>query len=121
MADMNLFQKLVEIRKEVKSFNKDTKGFGYTYVSGSQAISKIREKMDELNVLLVPFKYITCYFSTLFLLSSFFFLLRDSHVMSRDNFLQLIIFPFLSAFAFLICFALESCPFPPNSDILPNY
>ena len=54
MADMNLFQKLVEIRKEVKSFNKDTKGFGYTYVSGSQAISKIREKMDELNVLLVP-------------------------------------------------------------------
>ena len=51
---MNLYQKLVEIRKEVKGFSKDTKGFGYTYVSGSQAISKIREKMDELNVLLVP-------------------------------------------------------------------
>ena len=54
MSEKNLFQKLVEIRKEVKGFNKDTKGFGYTYVSGSQAISKIRDKMDELNVLLVP-------------------------------------------------------------------
>lgn len=51
---MNLFQKLVEIRKEVINFNKDSKSFGYKYVSGSQAIGKIRDKMDELGVLLVP-------------------------------------------------------------------
>lgn len=54
MADKNLYQKLVEIRKEVINFSKDTEGYGYKYVSGSQAIAKIREKMDSLNVLLVP-------------------------------------------------------------------
>lgn len=54
MADKNLFQKLVEIRKEVINFNKDTEGYGYKYVSGSQAIAKIRDKMDSLGVLLVP-------------------------------------------------------------------
>jgi hypothetical protein len=50
----NLYQKLVEIRKEVINFSKDTEGYGYKYVSGSQAIAKIREKMDSLGVLLVP-------------------------------------------------------------------
>lgn len=51
---MNLFQKLIEIRKEVIGFEKDTKGFNYTYVSGSQAIGKIRAKMDELGLVLIP-------------------------------------------------------------------
>lgn len=54
MAEMNLYQKLVQIRKDVIDFTKDTEGYGYKYVSGSQAIRKIRTKMDELNVLLVP-------------------------------------------------------------------
>lgn len=51
---MNLHEKLVEIRKEVINFSKDTEGYGYKYVSGSQAIAKIRDKMDELGILLVP-------------------------------------------------------------------
>ncbi|MHB9927917.1 ERF family protein [Clostridium botulinum] len=51
---MNLYQKLIEIRKEVIKFSKDTEGHGYNYVSGSQAIAKIREKMDSLGVLLIP-------------------------------------------------------------------
>ena len=51
---MNLYQRLVEIRKDVINFSKDTESFGYKYVSGSQAIAKIREKMDSLGVLLVP-------------------------------------------------------------------
>lgn len=51
---MNLHQKLIEIRKEVIGFTKDTKSYGYTYVSGSQAIAKIRTKMDELGVMLIP-------------------------------------------------------------------
>lgn len=51
---MNLQQKLIEIRKEVKNFSKDSKGYGYKFVSGSQAIGKIRDKMDELGVLLLP-------------------------------------------------------------------
>ena len=51
---MNLYEKLVEIRKEVINFSKDTDGYGYKYVSGSQAIAKIRDKMDELGIILVP-------------------------------------------------------------------
>src|SRR5699024_6098655 len=51
---LNLHQKLVEIRKEIDAFTKDTKGFNYSYVSGSQVLSKIKNKMDELGVLLYP-------------------------------------------------------------------
>ncbi len=54
MAEKNLFQKLVEMRKDVINFSKDSEGCGYKYVSGSQAIAKIRDKMDSLGVLLVP-------------------------------------------------------------------
>lgn len=54
MESLNLYQKLINIRKEVINFSKDTEGYGYKYVSGSQAIAKIREKMDTLGVLLVP-------------------------------------------------------------------
>lgn len=49
---MNLHQKLIEIRKEINNFVKDTKGYGYNYVSGSQALSKVRPKMDELGIIL---------------------------------------------------------------------
>jgi hypothetical protein len=51
---MNLHQKLIQIRKEVIEFSKDKEGYGYKFVSGSQAIRKIRDKMDELGILLVP-------------------------------------------------------------------
>lgn len=51
---MNLYQKIVEIRKEIDVFTKDTEGYGYNYVSGSQVLSKIQEKMNELGVLLYP-------------------------------------------------------------------
>lgn len=49
---MNLWQKLIEVRKEIDNFVKDSKSFGYQYVSGSQVLGKIRPKMDELRVLL---------------------------------------------------------------------
>jgi hypothetical protein len=51
---MNLHQKIVEIRKEIDAFSKDTQGFNYSYVSGSQALGKIQDKMNELGVLLYP-------------------------------------------------------------------
>ena len=51
---MNLPQKLVEIRKEIDVFEKDAKGFNYSYVSGSQVLGKIQEKMNELGVILYP-------------------------------------------------------------------
>jgi hypothetical protein len=51
---MNLYEKLVDIRKNIDCFTKDKKGFGYKYVSGAQVLDKIRAKMDELGVLLIP-------------------------------------------------------------------
>ena len=55
MSDkLNIQQKLVEVRKSIHGFNKDTKVFGFDYVSGSQILRAIKGKMDELGVLLIP-------------------------------------------------------------------
>jgi len=51
---MNIYQKLVEVRKAVPYLQKDTEGYKYKYVSGSSVISSIKDKMNELGVLLVP-------------------------------------------------------------------
>ena len=51
---MNLYQKIVEVRKIARGFEKDGKGFNYKYVKGDQILSKIRDKMNELNLLLIP-------------------------------------------------------------------
>lgn len=51
---MNLYQKLVELQKCAASFEKDSKGYGYTYVSGAQVLNAIKKKKDELGLLLVP-------------------------------------------------------------------
>jgi len=51
---MNLYQKLIEVRKIVPYLKKDTKGDQYEYVSGSTVLGKLKEKMDELGLLLVP-------------------------------------------------------------------
>lgn len=51
---LNLHQKLVEVRKSIQGFHKDSKSFNYTYVSGSQVLSKIKDKMDELGLLCFP-------------------------------------------------------------------
>lgn len=51
---MSLHTKLLEIRKAVPYLKKDNQGFQYNYVSSSQALGSVREKMDELGVLLIP-------------------------------------------------------------------
>ena len=56
---LNLHQKLVEVKKSISGFSKDTKAgnnnyIGYEYVSGSQVLRSIKGKMDELGVLLIP-------------------------------------------------------------------
>ncbi len=54
---MNVYQKINEVKKLVKSLSKDatTSGQGaYTYVSGSQILSTIKEKMEELGLLFLP-------------------------------------------------------------------
>lgn len=54
LTDLNIYQKLVEVRKSIDAFTKDTKGFGYTYVSGAQVLKKIQDKMNELQIMLFP-------------------------------------------------------------------
>lgn len=53
---MSIYKKLLEIQKEVDSFVKDGQsgsgGFGYKYVSGNQALNKIRPLMNEKGVIL---------------------------------------------------------------------
>jgi hypothetical protein len=51
---MNLYQKIVEVRKIAEGFNKDGSSYGYKYVTGNQVLSKIKDKMNELNLLLFP-------------------------------------------------------------------
>lgn len=53
---LNLFQKLVEVRKSIGSLHKDANGYNnnYQYVTGSQILSKIQDAMNYYNVLLFP-------------------------------------------------------------------
>jgi hypothetical protein len=54
MSELNLNQKIIEIRKLVKVLKKDTKGNNHNYVSEDQILNAISDKMDELNLLLEP-------------------------------------------------------------------
>lgn len=49
---MNLFQKLLEIQKVVVGLGKDSKSFGYQYVSGSKVLEHIKPMMNELGIIL---------------------------------------------------------------------
>ena len=57
MQAMNVYQKIIEVKKVCGVFTKDasTTGFGaYKYVSGSQVLSTIKAKMEEVGLLFVP-------------------------------------------------------------------
>lgn len=49
---LNLYQKLLQIQKEVIGLGKDSKSFGYQYVSGSKVIEHIKPLMNEFGLLL---------------------------------------------------------------------
>lgn len=51
---MNIYQKLVEVRKAVPYLKKDNKGHQFQYVSSSQTLGTLKEKMDEQGLLLIP-------------------------------------------------------------------
>ena len=51
---LNLYQKIADVKANIDGFTKDTKSYNYSYVSGSQVLHKIREKMVEHNLLLIP-------------------------------------------------------------------
>jgi hypothetical protein len=51
---MNIYKKLIEVRKVVKYLKKENEGAQYKYVSSSQTLAAVKEKLDELELLLVP-------------------------------------------------------------------
>lgn len=54
---LNLWQKINEVKKVIKTFIKDSKTEGkgsYAYTSGTQILSAIKSKMEELQLLLLP-------------------------------------------------------------------
>lgn len=52
--ELNLYQKIADVKANIEGFTKDTKGYNYSYVSGSQVLHRIRNKMIKHNLLLVP-------------------------------------------------------------------
>lgn len=52
--ELNLYQKIADVKANIDGFTKDTKGYNFSYVSGSQILHRIREKMIEHKLLLIP-------------------------------------------------------------------
>ena len=51
---MNLYQKLIEVRKSTPYLQKESQGTQYKYVGSSQVLAALKAKMDELQLLLIP-------------------------------------------------------------------
>ena len=51
---MNIYQKLIEVRKSTPYLQKEQSGAQYKYVGSSQVLASLKAKMDELGLLLVP-------------------------------------------------------------------
>ena len=51
---LNIYQKLIEVRKTVPYLQKENSGTQYKYVSSSQTLSSVRQKMDEIGLILIP-------------------------------------------------------------------
>lgn len=51
---MNIYQKLVDVRKSVKYIQKEMQSSQYKYAGSSQVLAAIRNKIDELGLLLIP-------------------------------------------------------------------
>lgn len=52
--NLNLYQKLAKIRKSLEVIKKDKAGYGYTYVSEAEILSKLSVQLDKMNLLLIP-------------------------------------------------------------------
>lgn len=51
---MNIYQKLAKVRKAVEVVRKNKQGYGYTYVSDDELLSKITGLMDKYHLTLLP-------------------------------------------------------------------
>ena len=57
MPELNVYQKIIEVKKVVNCFTKDCETTGaraYKYISGTQVLSKIKAKMEEIGLLFMP-------------------------------------------------------------------
>ena len=52
--NMNLYQKLAKIRKQVEVVQKNKSGYGYKYVTDDELLAKITVGMDKYSVSLIP-------------------------------------------------------------------
>lgn len=52
--EMNIYQKLAKIRKQVEVIQKNKAGYGYKYVSEDEILAKITVFMDKYNLSLLP-------------------------------------------------------------------
>lgn len=53
-TDMNIYQKLAKIRKNVEVVQKNKAGYGYKYVTDDELLAKITGFMDKYGVSLIP-------------------------------------------------------------------
>lgn len=51
---MNIYQKLIEVRKSVPYLQKDNTGHQFKYVSSSQTLGSLKKAMDEHGIMLIP-------------------------------------------------------------------
>lgn len=51
---MNIYQKLIAVRKSCEYLKKDNKGYQFQFVSSSQTLGTLRKAMDDNALLLVP-------------------------------------------------------------------
>lgn len=51
---MNIYQKLIEVRKVVPYLQKESKGYQFNYTGSSLVLGSLKTKMDELGLLLIP-------------------------------------------------------------------
>ncbi len=56
MAELNIHQRLLEVRKSVKGLSKDAKNKhqGFDYVSSSNVVASLKDEMDNQGLLLIP-------------------------------------------------------------------
>jgi hypothetical protein len=53
MTNLNIYQKLIEVRKSVPYLKKESQGHQYQYTGSSQVLASVRAKMDELGLMLI--------------------------------------------------------------------
>ena len=53
-VQMNIYQKLAKIRKQVEVIKKNKKGYGYKYVTEDEILAKITGGMDKYGLSLIP-------------------------------------------------------------------